>query len=96
VTRGEHALHAFPEERVEAGVGIAEPGLLRQGNRPLCQALEDQVVELPMLDEFDSGLDTVPGVSGAAPDAKRALGRRGAARGGDQINGHGTGFLSAS
>ena len=68
---GQHGVHALVEQRIESGVGVRRLRLLRQRDRPLGQALEDEDVEIAALDELDGRLDAVAGIAGAAADAQR-------------------------
>jgi hypothetical protein len=68
--RAEDGAHARLEQRVEAGVGVAAPGLLRERDRPLGQALEHQHIERAVFGELDRGFDAVAGVAGAGTETK--------------------------
>ena len=61
------------EQRVEARRRIATLLLLRQCDRPLGEALEDQVVEPTVFGQFHGGLDAIARVAGpgANPEGRR-------------------------
>ena len=56
--------------------GSAASRLLRDRNRPLGKALEDDDVELAALDQLDRRLDAVAGIPRAAADADRPCAHR--------------------
>jgi hypothetical protein len=58
-----------------SGAWIARLRLLRQRDRALGQALEDEVVEVAAFDRFDGGLDAVVRVARAAAKAERTAAR---------------------
>ena len=66
----QHRAHARVEKGVEAALGIPSLRLLGEGDRPLGQAFEDEVVEGALLGELDGGLDPVAGVAGARSDVE--------------------------
>ncbi len=67
----QHRAHPLGEQRIVAGSRIVHPAELRQGDGALGQALEDEVVEPPVLGELHGRLDPIAGVAGAAADPDR-------------------------
>src|SRR6185369_6392188 len=74
--RAEDTAHPRLEQRIEAGVRLAAACLLRERDRALGEALEDEDVEVAALDELERGLDAIARVAGAGAEAKRAPRRR--------------------
>ena len=56
---GQHGPHPLVQQRVVAGGRILQLGALRQRDRALGQAFEDQVVDPALFGQLDGGLDAV-------------------------------------
>ena len=68
---GQDGLEPALEHRVEPPRRILRAGLLCQRDRPLGEALEDQVVEGPVCGELHRRLNPVAGEPGAAANPHR-------------------------
>jgi hypothetical protein len=67
----EHRVHPLGQPRVEPRPRVTPPLPLREGDGPLSEALEYQVVQLPVLGQLGGGLNAVIGEPGARPHSDR-------------------------
>ena len=68
-TDSEHGLHSIDQQRVIAERSIAHLRLLRDGDRALGQALEDEVLDAAIFRQLDGRLDAVAGIAGACSNS---------------------------
>ena len=68
-THAEHRLHPIDQQRIVAERSIAHLRLLRDGDRALGQALEDEVLNAAAFRQLDGRLNAVAGIACACSDS---------------------------